>query len=281
MIAHHFDYRDPHGMDDALRILAEGESDCAVLGGGTWLVPNMTFAVHQPAIVLDPRHLGISDIVESERDVFVGARATYRAALRSPSVQSHLPLLAAMCGQITGGASIVGQGTIGGSACYANPSSDVPACLISMRAELQLRSMRGVRVVPAEDFFLGAFETARHPDELLVGIIFPKSAAASRYGYHKLKFSTGSWPIVTAAVVAVPAASGWRLRVVLGASSGVPIVTEGVLSFQPEREELQAFAQSCVRLDAEWSDELAGPGYRRTVAPSVILKALSACGVNA
>jgi carbon-monoxide dehydrogenase medium subunit len=138
VIRHRFEYRAPREIDEALHILAGSGDDCAVLGSGTWLIPNMTFAAHQPKVVLDLKHLDLSSIAEIDNEVLVGARATYAAALRSLSISAHLPILASMASGITGGISIAGQGTIGGSACYGNSSSDVPACLVALRARLQL-----------------------------------------------------------------------------------------------------------------------------------------------
>ena len=69
MIRHGFEYRAPHDLDEAIEILATAGNDCAVLGGGTWLIPNMTFAAHQPKIVLDPRHLGLASITELDAEV--------------------------------------------------------------------------------------------------------------------------------------------------------------------------------------------------------------------
>jgi len=278
MIRHCFEYRAPRDPDEAIEILATAGNDCAVLGGGTWLIPNMTFAAHQPKIVLDPRHLGLASITESDAEIHVGARVTYDAALNSPLVRTHLPLLAKMSEQITGGISIVGQGTIGGSACYANPSSDVPACLLALRARLQLRSIAGTREIDVVEFYRGAFATARRADEILTAIVFPKMSATATSGYQKLKFSMGSWPIVTAAVVAETNTTGRLFRVALGAASAAPILTEQRLATDPGASALEAFSRSCVQFDAEWSDELAGPGYRRRVAPSVVLRALLQCG---
>jgi aerobic carbon-monoxide dehydrogenase medium subunit len=278
MITHRFEYRAPGQLGEALDILAAAGDDCAVLGGGTWLIPNMTFAARRPEIVLDPRHLGLSSITERDDAILVGARVTYDAAQNSPLVRMHLPLLAKMCEQITGGISIVGQGTIGGSACYANPSSDAPACLTALRGRLHLRSAAGTREIDAAEFFSGPFATTRRPDEILTSIVFPKLSAAAACGYYKLKFSTGSWPIVTAAVVAEADGVGRRFRVALGAASAAPILTEQRFAAAPHAGELEDLSRSCARIDAEWSDELAGPGYRRSVASSVVLKALLQCG---
>jgi carbon-monoxide dehydrogenase medium subunit len=275
VIRHGFDYRAPRELDAALEILARAGEGCAVLGGGTWLVPNMTFANHQPKVVLDPKHLGLASIAEVDGHVLVGARATYIDALKSPLVAAHVPMLAAMAAGITGGVAITGQGTIGGSACYANPSSDVPACLVTLRARLRLQSASGTRDVEASDFFRGRFATTRRPDEMLTAILFPKRTEGARFGYYKLKFSTGTWPIVTAAAVV----ENGRVRVTIGAATDTPLLSESALP--SDGAALRAFAASCaeIRPDIELADELAGPGYRRRVACSIVLRALDQCGV--
>jgi carbon-monoxide dehydrogenase medium subunit len=276
VIQHRFEYRAPREIEDALQILARAGDDCAVLGGGTWLIPNMTFAAHQPKVVLDPKYLDIALISEFDDDIVIGARTTYADALRSALVSTHLPLLGSMASGVTGGISITGQGTLGGSACYANPSSDVPACLVALSARLRLLSTAGTRDIEATDFFQGKFATARRPDEMLVGIVFPKMNPSARWGYYKLKFSTGSWPIVTAAVIV---ANG-RARIALGAATTVPVLSEADLSPNALDGELKELAKSCARVsaDQEVADELAGPGYRRRVAHSIVLRALKQCG---
>ncbi|MCA6100544.1 FAD binding domain-containing protein [Bradyrhizobium australafricanum] len=275
MIQHRFEYRAPRTINEAVGILKDAGSDCAVLGGGTWLIPNMTFAAHRPKVVLDPKHLGLASISELEDEVLVGARATYADILRSQLVSTHLPLLASMASGITGGISITGQGTIGGSACYGNPSSDVPACLIALRARLRLRSTKGDRDVEATDFFRGSFATTRRPDEMLTAIILPKAIHSARWGYYKLKFSTGSWPIMTAAAIV----EGDRARVALGAATAIPILSEATLPTNASADELGDFARFCaiVSPHEELADELAGPGYRRRVAHSIVLRALEQC----
>lgn len=278
MIGRRFKYLAPREIGEALELLASAGDDCAVLGGGTWLVPNMTFAAHRPGFVLDPKHFQLASIVDLDGAVLIGARATYRDAIGSPVVAEHLPLLASMASGITGGASIVGQGTMGGSACYGNPSSDVPACLVALRARLRLSSAGGTREVDAEEFFTGRFATARRPDELLTAIICPKLPPHARCGYYKLKSSAGSWPIVTAAAIM----DGDGVRVVLGAASAVPVLTEVVLPANASENEFKAVASSCAAIAAadELADELAGPGYRRSVAPSIVLRALERCGIS-
>ena len=275
MISHSFDYRAPDTLAEALSILDAGQ-DAAVLGGGTWLVPNMTHGTHQPAVVLDIRRLGLDAIRETGGHITVGARVTYRQILSSPLVAAHAPLLRGMAGEITGGAQIVSQGTIGGSACYANPASDVPACLCALGARLILGSQRGSRHVAAEAFYRGAFETERLAGELLTEIVIPKMAREVSFGYHKLKFSYGSWPIVTAACTSRKSGPDLRTyRIAIGAANVVPILFEAETPLQVSGDDIVRLGtQATALITDEWSDELAEPGYRRRVAASVLAKAV-------
>jgi carbon-monoxide dehydrogenase medium subunit len=279
MISHRFEYHAPATLGEAFALLDTSAHEAAVLAGGTWLVPNMTCAVQRPSLVLDAKRLGLKEISEDGDELVIGALVTYQDILSSALVRIHAPLLFDMAGGITGGPQIVGQGTIGGSACYANPSSDVPACLVALRARLSLCASAGERQIDAGSFYTGAFKTARLPAEILTEIRITKPPADSSFGYHKLKFSTGSWPIITAACVSRPlAADRLAHRIAIGGANAVPVVLDGESPAKPSRDDLAALANRTAALvDREWSDELAGPGYRRQVAPAIALKALMQC----
>jgi carbon-monoxide dehydrogenase medium subunit len=279
MISHRFEYHAPATMREAFALLDSSSGDTAVLAGGTWLVPNMTCALQQPGIVIDAKRLGLNRISEDGEDIVIGALATYKDILSSELVRTHAPLLFDMAGKITGGPQIVGQGTIGGSACFANPSSDVPACLAALRARLCLCASTGERQIDAGNFYTGPFKTVRLPAEILTEIRIEKMAQGSSFGYHKLKFSTGCWPIVTAACLSRPlAADRLAHRIAIGGANAVPVIFNGVSPTKPTREDLAGLAERAAALiDNEWSDELARPGYRRQVAPAIALRALMQC----
>jgi carbon-monoxide dehydrogenase medium subunit len=276
MISHRFEYYAPATMREAFALLDASSGETAILAGGTWLVPNMTCALQQPGIVLDAKRLELNRISEDGEDIVVGALATYQDILSSELVRTHAPLLFDMAGKITGGPQIVCQGTIGGSACFANPSSDVPACLAALRARLRLGASTGERQIDADNFYIGPFKTVRLPAEILTEIRIEKTARGSSFGYHKLKFSTGSWPIVTAACISRPlAADRLAHRIAIGGANAVPVIFNGVSPTEPTREDLAGLAERAAALiDNEWSDELARPGYRRQVTPAIALRAL-------
>ena len=86
---------------------------------------------------------------------------------------SELPLLAHVAGQI-GDPQVRHRGTIGGSLAHGDPASDLPAVVLALDATLVARGPSGSREIAAGEFFLGLFETALQPGELLTEIRIPK-----------------------------------------------------------------------------------------------------------
>ena len=63
-----------------------------------------------------------------------------------------------------GHAAIRNRGTIGGSIAFADPAAELPACLLALDGEIEIAGPQGSRVVKADDFFKGLFETALPPE---------------------------------------------------------------------------------------------------------------------
>jgi CO/xanthine dehydrogenase FAD-binding subunit len=176
-----------------------------------------------------------------------------------------------MADGITGGAQIRNQGTIGGSACFANPSSDVPACLVALGARLRLHGRDGSRTVDAADFFVDAFRTALRPGELLADIVFAVPSGA--YGYSKLKLNESSWPIATAVAAREPGGAGaW---VTLGAVHRRPLRLDVTSLNGADAHQAAGGLDELTRsaLEDPWSDVLAPGEYRRDVAGTVARRA--------
>ena len=60
-----------------------------------------------------------------------------------------------------------------GSIAHADPSAELPLCLLALQGEVLLASEQGRRRVAAADFFTGMLSTARRNDELLEAVRFP------------------------------------------------------------------------------------------------------------
>jgi aerobic carbon-monoxide dehydrogenase medium subunit len=262
---------DAHGIADAL---AGGEPGAVVLGGGTMLVPEMTHGRTRPRLVVDVARASMSYVREEDDGLHVGGATTYSDLLASPVAQSAAPLLYRLSTGITGGPQIRNRGTIGGSASYANPSSDVPAALVASRARLRLLSASGVREVDASQHVTGAFTTVRRPDEVLFEAVLPSMPPGTRMGYVKLKLSESSWPIATAAAVVT---DGEPVRVALGGVADRPLLVD-VDPPPPQdggawRQHVQDVVHAA--LTVPWSDVLADGEYRRQVAPVVAVRAVT------
>ncbi|MFI6456067.1 FAD binding domain-containing protein [Streptosporangium amethystogenes] len=274
MITKNFAYHAPTDLDGVVTALSAASGAAVVLGGGTMLVPDMTHGKTVADVVVDLSRAGLSGIARHGGEVVVGATTTYAGVLFDPRARDLVPLLGRMAGGVTGGPQIRNKGTIGGSACYANPSSEVPACLVALGARLRLASAGGTREVAAGDFFTGAFTTARRPDEVLANVTLP-APTGPRPGYTKLKLTESSWPIATAACVPGPEGA---LRVALGAVAATPLL---VTLDPPQAGVADPAWRAHVRevvdaaLAEPWSDVLADGEYRRRVAPVVAARAVA------
>lgn len=262
-----FRFTRAYDADEACAALAGG--DAVVIGGGTMVVPELTHGRVRPAAVVDLSRAGLGGITRGGADRVLGAMLTYAELERSA-----VPLLSTVARGITGGPQIRHRGTVGGSASYANPSSDVPACLVALDARLRLAREGGTREVAAADFFLGAFTTARRPDELLTSIAV---SDVDTFGYVKFKLSEGSWPIVTAATVVRPGA----LRVVLGGAAAVPVTVRpdppSAGTADPAwREHVRAVVERGIdAAGGAWADVLAPADYRRRIAPVIAARSVA------
>ena len=59
------------------------------------------------------------------------------------------------------------RGTVCGSIAHADPSAELPLCLVALGGEILLRSRRTRRTLQARDFFTGMLSTARRSDEMV------------------------------------------------------------------------------------------------------------------
>ena len=226
MIRHAFEYEAPATSEAAQAMLTEG---VRVLAGGTWVVPEMGAGRMGATRIVDLRHCGLDTVARDGDAVVIGANASYAQLLSSPVIAELAPMIATAAAGITGGWQLLYQGTLGGAACYATPTSDAPALLVALDAHLRLLGPGGTRTVPAREFFLGAFETVASADELLVAIVIsgPGPGIRRGHGYQKVKRGDSSWPIATAAATVEADGSGVRsARLALGGIAPTPVWIE-------------------------------------------------------
>ncbi|WP_034386848.1 xanthine dehydrogenase family protein subunit M [Deinococcus sp. YIM 77859] len=188
-----FDYQKAATVDEALALMA-ANPDLKILAGGHSLLPAMKLRLAQPPALLDI--WGIEELkgIRREGDVFVvGAMTTHAEVLRS-----ELPLFPEVAHEV-GDPMVRNRGTIGGSLAHADPSADYPAAALALGVEFVIRGPQGERAVPADEMFLGMFESAVGPGELLTHLRVPARVRAS--AYEKFKHPASHYAIVGVAVV--------------------------------------------------------------------------------
>jgi CO/xanthine dehydrogenase FAD-binding subunit len=119
-------------------------------------------------------------------------------AAESDILRRNVPLLALALPWV-GHFQTRNRGTLGGSVAHADPSAEIPLCLIVADGTVVLRSKRRERRVRARDFFLGTLTTARQPDELLVALEWPKAAADAGHAFEEVAQRHGDFAIAAAA----------------------------------------------------------------------------------
>ena len=67
------------------------------------------------------------------------------------------------------------------------------------KAEIELRSAGGTRLVPAREFFQGPFTTSRNPDELAAAVRFPVWPAGAGFAVEEFARRSGDFAIAGAA----------------------------------------------------------------------------------
>ncbi len=200
MIPASFEYTRAASIRDALTALASDDGT-KVLAGGHSLIPMMRFRLAQPGRLIDIGHLSeLKGVAEHRRGARIGALTTYREVLESELLRERFPIIAEAADDI-GDVQVRNRGTIGGGLAHADPASDMPAVMVALNATFALRSKRGKRVVPAREFFQGAFSTALAPDELLMEIVLPPLPRGAGAAYVAFNQAASGYALVAAAAV--------------------------------------------------------------------------------
>lgn len=199
-----FDYLRPASLDEALAALAEQGEEARVLAGGQSLMPILNMRLAQPGLLVDISGLEALAFVRVERGALtVGAAVTQAALERRPTLAEEVPLVAAALPWV-GHYQTRSRGTVCGSVAHADPTAELPLCLVALRGEVLLRSSRARRAVSAEAFFRGTFATARREDEIVEAVRFPLREPDAGWAFREVSERHGDFALVACAAVARP-----------------------------------------------------------------------------
>jgi 2-furoyl-CoA dehydrogenase FAD binding subunit len=194
-----FDYHRPQTVSEAVALLAEQREEAAVLAGGMTLGPMLNLRLVRPRAVVDISRIQALQAVSLRPDVVVtGAGLVQNDALRSDVVARELPLLVLALPWV-GHFQTRNRGTLGGSVAHADPSAEIPLCLVVSGGTVVLQSRRRERRVPAREFFVGALMTQRRPDEMVTALEWPRAAPDTGHAFAEIAQRHGDFAIAAAA----------------------------------------------------------------------------------
>jgi carbon-monoxide dehydrogenase medium subunit len=164
---HNFTYHRPRDLNAALSTLRNADEP-KLMAGGMTLLPTMKQRLAAPSDLID-----LSDIAElvgirlEGQELVIGAMTRHADVAASDVVRQAIPALATLAEGI-GDPAVRHCGTIGGSVANADPAADYPASVLALDATIDTTERR----IGADDFFVGLFETALGPAEIITALRF-------------------------------------------------------------------------------------------------------------
>lgn len=162
----------PKTLEEAVRILAE--TGAVPYAGGTDL---MIEGKRDACYLFLHKIPEMNRIIADDTSIRIGACCTYTQIADHPLTPA---ILREAVLQIAAPA-IRNLGTPGGNIANGSPKADSALIFMATDSVLRLSSIRGERMLPIRNFYLGRKQLALEKDELIVEILIPRNRTDSYY----------------------------------------------------------------------------------------------------
>jgi carbon-monoxide dehydrogenase medium subunit len=220
MLLREVEYARPSTLEEAVRLLSEHDGARALAGGQT-LVNVMKQRAASPDVLVDLARLDELKSIGFSADesaLEIGAMVTLSQIVASSEVDVARPVLAEVARTVAD-VQVRNRGTLGGNICVNDPTNHFPPLLVALGASMTILSTDGERVVPAEEFFVGVYETAVSEGELLTSISVPTRTPGTGDAMDGVTLGAHGTYVANAAATVVDGA--WRIA--LGCVAAVPV----------------------------------------------------------
>ena len=191
-----FEYHRATTLNEAFACMARYDGQAQWLAGGQSLLAMMNLRLANPPALIDIRAIpGLSDIQTIGSVVRIGALCTHKQLLTSAVIREAVPLLAQAVPHVAH-LAIRNVGTIGGSLALADPAAEYPAVVQALNGTLIAQGPNGERRIPVQDYFVGLYQTALQPGELLTAIELPVAQGDQRFHFDELSRRRGDYGMV-------------------------------------------------------------------------------------
>ncbi|GIH05436.1 carbon-monoxide dehydrogenase medium subunit [Rhizocola hellebori] len=172
------DFLRPQTWPEALARKAERPA-AVPIAGGTDVMVEVNFDRRRPEALLDLTRIPeLTGWERDERAIRIGANVTYTRVIEE--LGAELPGLA-MASRTVGSPQIRNRGTIAGNLGAASPAGDAHPILLALGASVEAESVRGTRLIPAVEFYVGVKRHSLAPDELIRAVHVPLSPGPQQF----------------------------------------------------------------------------------------------------
>jgi carbon-monoxide dehydrogenase medium subunit len=190
-----FDYYRAGSVREAIDLLGSHEG-AELLAGGHGLFPLMKTREHSPPVLVDIGRVdGLAGVSVEGDTISVGALSTHAEMAGSDCLRDHATALSDAAGEL-GDFQVRNGGTFGGNVAHADPRSDPPAALVALGGEVNVEGPDGERSIDVDDFFVGAFETALDPGELVTAVSVPAHGPGEASAYVRYRNPLSGYALV-------------------------------------------------------------------------------------
>ncbi len=177
----------PETVEEALKLLDEGDENTRLIAGGTDLmveIRNKKWPRLETIIDIS-RVRGLNQIYQDEEGlIHIQAMVTHNDVLKSELVREFASPLYQACYKVAT-PQIRNRATVVGNLVTASPANDTITPLMAMDAALVLVSSEGERIVRLKDFYHGVRKTQLKPTEIVREVLVRPLAEQERGSFIK------------------------------------------------------------------------------------------------
>ncbi|MFB9685709.1 FAD binding domain-containing protein [Amycolatopsis plumensis] len=205
----------PATLAEALALKAE-RPGAVPIAGGTDVMVELNFDHRRPEALLDLTRVGELTEWSTVEDgtVRLGAGVPYSRVITE--LGESVPALA-MASRTVGSPQIRNRGTVGGNLGAASPAGDTHPVLLALDARIEVASVRGTRLLAAEEFYVGVKRHALEPDELITAVHLPAHAGPQQFA----KVGTRNAMVIAVCSFALALRNG-RVGAAIGSAAPTP-----------------------------------------------------------
>jgi CO/xanthine dehydrogenase FAD-binding subunit len=169
----------PATWEEALAVKAQHPA-AVPIAGGTDVMVELNFDRRRPEVLMDLNR--IRELhewqIEDDDTVLLGASVPYAKIIES--LHGRLPGLS-LGAHTVGSPQIRNRGGVGGNLGGASPAGDAHPPLLASGADVEVASVRGTRLIPIDEFYLGVKRNAMAADELIRAVHIPSATGPQQF----------------------------------------------------------------------------------------------------